>query len=493
VEKGLNANHLTMLAPRAMIEAAKTPGNRLFALLLAGTIVLQLGKIGAFAAAGQAPLQADALTYWYGGQRIVDGDWLLLRDPAEVARTPGYLLYVAFFQATCGDRALAAAIVAQHLLLFGGSLLACRACWQLTRTRSAVLLCLALSLSCISAHGVAVCLLSDTLFSFLLTLCVACMTAWFQSPSAARAVAIGAALGAAIMVKSAAQLAWAPVVAAMLLTVGRGLSFRNRVAHAGFVLAAVGLVVGPWLIRNQVYFGSPFLTKFAGRSLWWSCFRDGPAGRFNSPLSFADDGAATRAIRQAVPEVDPHDTWKVYKELVGRGYSQIDADELMLRAAKEGIAAHPWDYARNRAVRAVWFWITPNGTFRPNTGDFRLSPSESADPAKPFESDEYAGQAAWKSNWYFTRGGLNFLWHPHPLLYALAASITLAALIFLLRTPACRGPAIFLGLWLAYFSAVTVLAASPEYRYRMILEPAMIVIVVVAWCRYRATKSGLNQ
>ena len=398
---------------------------------------------------------------------------------------------VAFSQATCGTRALAAAIAAQHLVLFANALLACWACWQLTRTRSAVLLSLTLSCFCISAHGVAVCLLSDTLLCFLLTLCVAAAVAWFQAPSLARAAAIGAALGAAILVKPVAQLAWVPVVAAMLLAAGRGWSWRKRLAHAVCVLCATGLIVGPWLVRNQVYFGSPFLTKVGGRSLWWSCFHTGHADRFNPPLPFAH-GPATQAVRQTVPDVDPHDTWRTYKALVNRGYSQIAADELMMQGAKEAIRAYPGKFALSRCVRAVWFWVTPNGTFRPNTGDFdfataRLDPDDSANVAA---SGNYAGQAAWASNWYFQRGCLNFLWHPHPLLYAAAAAVTLAALVFLLRDPAHRATAIFLGLWLAYFFAVTVMTASPEYRYRMILEPTMIIITATAWCRFRIGKAA---
>ena len=151
-----------------MTEPTKIPGDYCFAMFVASMIVLHLCKISVFVAAGQAPLQSDTITYWDGGQRILAGDWLLLRDPAEVTRTPGYLLFVALFQATCGTGALAAAIVAQHFLLFANSLLACWACWQLTKLRSAVLLCLALSLGCFSCHGVAVNLLSDTLFSFFL-------------------------------------------------------------------------------------------------------------------------------------------------------------------------------------------------------------------------------------------------------------------------------------------------------------------------------------
>ena len=139
-----------------------------------------------------------------------------------------------------------------------------------------------------------------------------------------------------------------------------------------------------------------------------------------------------------------------------------------------------------------WFWITPNGTYRPNTGDFQVPASDFADPARLPEVDEYAGQAAWKSNWYFTQGR-QFLMAPHPLWYAAAAVITLAAQVFRLRMPMFRGPALFLGLWLTYFSTVTVLAASPEYRYRMILEPAMIVIVVTAWSHFRTSRTGIEQ
>ena len=48
-------------------------------------------------------------------------------------------------------------------------------------------------------------------------------------------------------------------------------------------------------------------------------------------------------------------------------------------------------------------------------------------------------------------------------------------------SPGTRGAAVFFGLWLGYFSAVTTLFGCPAYRYRMILEPAMIVLTVVGW------------
>ena len=466
---------------RSIVELRTQVNRRGYVALLAILIVLHLLKVAAFAAAGQGPLRFDALVYWSLGHRILAGDWLLVRDPAEVTRTPGYLLFVAFFQATCGVRALAAAIVAQHLLLLASAVLACWACWQLTKAKSAVLLCLALSLACISAHGVAVNLLSDTLLSFLLTLCVACMIAWLKSPSVIRAAAIGVALGAAIMVKPIAQLAWVPIVATILFTIGQGLSLRRRLGHSACVLIAAGLVVGPWLIRNQAYFGSPFLTKFTGRSLWVSCFQGNTADRINPPIPFAG-GPATQEILRTVPDVDPHNTFGVYKSLVRNGYSQIAADELMLAVAKEGIAEHPGKYAANFCVRAAWFWITPNGTFRPLACDY--SPGHESYDARTLPGrlprDEAPDQVQWRSAWYFQKGWLNCIWFPQPLLYAIAAGVTLAAIILLCRVPERRPLAILLGGWFGYFTVICVLGARPEYRYRMILEPSMIIVVVTA-------------
>ena len=84
------------------IESENTRPSRRFALGLAILIGLLLAKTGFFIAAGQGPLEADAVVYWNGGQRVLEGDWLLLNDPPEVSRTPGYFWFVAFFQATCG-------------------------------------------------------------------------------------------------------------------------------------------------------------------------------------------------------------------------------------------------------------------------------------------------------------------------------------------------------------------------------------------------------
>jgi 4-amino-4-deoxy-L-arabinose transferase-like glycosyltransferase len=469
--------------------------HRGFLAILAVLVVLHLGKAAAFIAAGQGPLQGDSFVYWSLGERIVAGDWRLLDDPPEVARTPGYLYFVAFFQATCGRWALTAAIFAHHLLLLGAVALAAWTCWRLTGKRSSVVLCLVLALACFSCWGVAVNLLSDTLLLFLLALSVALAVAWRHSPSHWKSVALGLALGAAVLTKPVAQFAGLIAIGWMLLDRTNQLSWRRRAIDCALVLAAALAIVTPWLVRNEARFGQPFLARVAGRSLWWSCFKGNPADTLDPPIPFAD-GPATRAIRQTAAKVNLHDTWRISKELVRQGYPEIDADALMLQGAKEAIRANPWKFLLSRWRRYVGFWITPSETFRPNTRSFRFSGDR---PKREYETElpiaEIQGQATWKASWYFQQGWLNVLWHPELWVYALATLACAAAIVFLVQKPGMRGVAVFFGLWLGYFSTVTTLFGCPVYRYRMILEPAMIVLVVCGWEALRdlwAAKRSVN-
>ncbi len=462
--------------------------DRAYLAVLSVLVVLHVAKAAAFIAAGQGPLQGDSLVYWSLGERVAAGDWRLLDDPPEVTRTPGYPYYVAFFQLTCGRWALAAAIASQHLLILGTVTLAAWTCWRLTGRRSAVFLCLLLALGCFSSWGVAVNLLSDTLLSFLLTLSVALAVAWRKSPSHWKAAALGLAPGAAVLTKPVAQYAGLIAVGWMLFDCRGETTWRRRALDCAVAIAVAAVVVAPWLVRNELNFGQPFLSRVGGRALWWSCFKDNPGGG-DPPIPFAD-GPATRIVLQTIKTAKPHDTWPISKELVRLGYTEIAADELMLQGAKEAIRAHPWNYFVSRCRRYVWFWLTPNETFRPNTGDFHFGIDQAAPKypeATPVHVD-VEGQATWSAKWYFQRAWLNRVWHPHPVVYALAVLACVVSIGVLAASPGTRGVAVFFGLWLGYFSAGTTLFGCPAYRYRMILEPAMIVLAVTAWETLRASR-----
>ena len=90
------------------------------------------------------------------------------------------------------------------------------------------------------------------------------------------------------------------------------------------------------------------------------------------------------------------------------------------------ILKNPWKYFASRCRRQVWFWLTPNETYRP--GHWRLSLGHRSaevgirhqDLSKDADIGAVEGQSTWHGKWYFQQGRLNFLWHPHPLIYALA-------------------------------------------------------------------------
>ena len=462
---------------------------RIYLAIISILIVLHLVKAVAFIAAGQGPLQGDSYVYWLLGERVAAGDWLLLRDSPEIVRTPAYPYYVAFFQATCGAHALAAAIVAQHLMLLGNVALAAWTCWRLTSNKNSLLISLALSLACFSCWGVAVQLFSDTLLSFQLALSIALIVAWRQSPSRWKAVALGLAFGSAVLTKPVAQFAGLIACGWMLFDHPKQLSWQRRAGDCAIALGTAMALVVPWLARNEVQFGQPFLTKVGGRALWWSCFKGNPADTLDPPIPFAN-GPATQTVFQTVTTVNPHDTWRTSNELVRLGYREIDVDSLMLQGAKEAIRANPWRFFLSRCRRYVWFWLTPNETFRPNTESFHFSgdrPKWEYETQLPVASVQ--GQATWQASWYFQQGRLNFLWHPHPLVYALAVVACAAAISVLAVSHGTRGLAVFFTLWLGYFSVVTTLVGCPAYRYRMIVEPAMIVTAVCGWEALRAIRA----
>ena len=105
---------------------------------------------------------------------------------------------------------------------------------------------------------------------------------------------------------------------------------------------------------------------------------------------------------------------------------------------------------------------------------------------------DYCGQAYWRWDGFYREGKLNWLWHPNPWLY-LATTALACCGIAVLYFDRRRAAAVALGSLLVYFAALTSIGAPPEYRYRMILEPILIVCIAQlggplsrAWMRQSA-------
>lgn len=211
--------------------------------------------------------------------------------------------------------------------------------------------------------------------------------------------------------------------------------------------------------------------------MWMSLFKS------NSPLDPAipfAEAAKTRDLLARLDGVDLQSHWSVLRALERQNHTRGEINDLMQEVCLEAIKAHPWKFVDSRLRRFAWFWITPNGGRRPRTRDFHLYEDRSplnAVLASPPLVEDYAGQAHWRWDGYYRDGKLNWLWYPNPWLYLSAAGVTALCVIAMFCNRRQRPIALACGTLLVWFGVMTAIGAPPEYRYRMPLEPIMIVCV----------------
>jgi 4-amino-4-deoxy-L-arabinose transferase-like glycosyltransferase len=450
-------------------------------------VVLNLLKMLYFIGIGIPPLSHDAKAYWEMGQRIVDGDLLLLMAPPVVSRTPGYPYFLAFFQWIFSKHAYVAAMIAQQFLVFGTTLIISWTCYRLTKSRLGGLGGLVIGLFCFSQNNLGLYMLSDSLLCFTIASFTALLCFWMEKPLLIGAIGLGLALGICILVKPVMQLAWIPVIILMLSNTKLTKSTKQSYYHAFIMLLCMVLVVGPWYCRNRVNFGQYFLAKLTGRGVWWSCFYDSPNKTLEAPLAFAEDGPMTKRVMGELKghKINIHDHIQVCNALQALGHPEVEAEDIMFSVAKEAIYRQPSQFLTIRLKRLVWYWMTPNGTFKPNVVDFRPF-TESGKEIPQQESNEayYAGQSHYYHPEMYDWWPITFMWRPHVVVYGIASLFTFLSLIILLSNKSSRRIGLLLGIVLFYLCLVVVGVARPEYRYRMINEPIMTMIVITALVLY---------
>lgn len=105
-------------------------------------------------------------------------------------------------------------------------------------------------------------LLTETLFTFLLTSACLAIVAVLQQPRAWTAAAAGGLLGLAALTRS---IVWPfpLVLAPFVMMFGRGL-LRQRMAAVALLLAAHAVVLAPWAVRNTRLQGMPVVVDTMG-------------------------------------------------------------------------------------------------------------------------------------------------------------------------------------------------------------------------------------
>lgn len=452
-------------------------------VIVTALVLANLGKAFLFIAIGQPPLiGGDVIEYWSQAEQMRSGDWFLCQDPVA-HRTPGYPLFLALLQASFGKNAQIAGNVIQQLELIAVAVLAAWICWQLTRWRLAVVICLVLSLLSFSRHYFAMWLYSDTALCFCFTIYLAVLVKWYQRPSLALTVALGAAMGVSALIKPVALLLWVPTLPAMVFRRWEAGGPRRIVGQVACLLVTMGVLLSPWVLRNKYCFGEFFVTKFAGRQLWAACLCRKPS---ESPLlaglDFAD-GPHTRSLcsKLGVDKVPSRGHWTIYYKLRAAGCGEIEAENLMFAATLEAIRGEPWKYLRTRMayfgynyVAAHFVMVWPYGVPNPARPDqtYWIKPEDAT----------IKGQVSWSSPSLAKLHAfiVRYLWHPSRFLYFGTTLAVLAACIWMVRRMPWRPLAWTFVLLLLYFPACNAFMAEIDYRYRIMLEPLMIVVVSVA-------------
>lgn len=470
---------------------AKNPssGTRLYYLALAVLILLNLGKAVLLIGAGQPSLEHDSRSYWNLGTQFSHGDWLLREHPMA-HRPPAYPAYLGLMIAAFGEHGMVAATIGQHLLVFATALMTGWLCAKVTRSRAGMLAGLVLSLICVSRSCFAVFLMADNMLCMTLLLYLAFLLAWLARPSYWTAAAVGALIGLSILVKPAAQMLWLSTLALMAYKLWTLSSLRQIWKHAIVCLAAMSALLTPWYIRNKACFGEYFFVQFIGRALWDSTYQD-PHNKL--PLLPSNGPNTCRFLREVQPTgVDVTWTGSVFSTLRKLGYSEIDSDRIMQKVALESIKANLGKVALARLLRSGWFWLTPKAfTIKYPWGEFY-----STGAAIPSEAS-VAGQKRWFSPLLLAANNafLSTLWHPRWYFFALAALAAHIGCLLMILDPDCRDAGLAIASLLLLFSLTVVGVGCPEYQFRMILEPAMIVAVtagLMSWYRRRGADSALG-
>lgn len=453
--------------------------DRTYRAVLMLLILLNFGKTLTFIGAGQPYPESDGVNYWKMGIEFAHGDWLL-RGYGWAFRPPGLPVYLAAMQTAFGRYAIVATTVLQLLLDFCMALVTAWMCAKAAGNRMGALVGLALSLCCVSRSCFMVYVLADNLLCVALTLYAAVLLAWLSRPSLGKAAALGLLLAAAMLLKPVAQPLWISTLALMAYKLWRSSALRRLWRHAIVLLIVLAALLAPWYVRNKIVFGEYFLVQFTGRSLWYGCH-----GRPTQMPVTNSTGPKNRALVKLLEgtnvDMQMASMWDIYRPLRQRGFSDCEADKMMEAAMVESILDHPFQYLAGRPLRFVWFWVCPKAWNEVPWGWFYYFRDLPRGWTYTFRNqpETYFPPGQVKCEVPFLRAAntaiLGLVWHPNSVVFGLAALATAAGCVFAIRRPEYREPALAVASVLLVISLSTTFFGWPECRYRLPLEPAMIV------------------
>lgn len=185
-------------------------------------------------------------------------------------------------------------------------------------------------------------LLSETLFTFLLTGAVFASLVLLRSPGIVSSIALGTCLGLGALTRSVLWLCSAPVGVAILLLAMY--SPIRRFLSVGIALSVCAAVLAPWSWRNtRVQETFTLIDVMGGRNVMMGNYEYTPLERSWATIS---DVTGERSWHRVLAAATP-------------GYSQLTQGEIDKKAMAYGVRyffSHPAESARRCLVRFFNFW-----------------------------------------------------------------------------------------------------------------------------------------
>jgi hypothetical protein len=453
-------------------------------------------RSGLIYGAGLYQYWPDSPQYWKYGETVARGDLFLLHENMSY-RTPGYLWFLGALQYLCGTYSLAVIIAVQHLLNVLTSLITARMVYLLSRsvflaTIGYVLLIMlssrALFANLVMTESVAIFLGTCVLY---ISLCFAQSRkpvhrwGWF--------IALSIISGLLILVRPAGVI----YVLAGGLSLGLGnandnaltedginphqLRWRSRMMYGVLYIVVVGIILLPWLLRNRTITGQLTLCTFSGRELWLTTYANWPG----AGLSIPEDKAGLK-IREALPsnwqDQDWRNNWTTSGMLKEHVSLDHEIDALMLASATQSRAEHPLHWSRCFAARTLSFWYCWN---------WPLDLMSDAPGGEKQWLSQYRWQSpAWaKSFNRVIQSSVEF--HRRPAL--IFCGLSLLGMICLIAQKQLRKWGIVLGCIMLGMNIMTAYFEIPLYRYRMILEPVMVMCLTLPWSIQTRQAAPINE
>ncbi|PQO28891.1 hypothetical protein [Blastopirellula marina] len=327
--------------------------------LVAGCLVLvHLAKSIAIFLAGQPAVVTDDLGYCLMAKSMVETSGETIFIPTEITPTHleiirplGYPMVLATIFAVFGSFGLVAGIIANHLFLLGALWLMVYLIGDVTQSRIAQLILLAISIPAFASMAHANMLLCESCLVFLVAVFVTLLTKWEQSIGWLGTVGIGGICGVMSIVKPSSNFLLAIPLLLLCARLPK-LGWRPCVSYGGILLLTYGLFLSPFLLRNYANYGELFLTKASDAAIFWSAYGDGQ-GALDLPPPTAE-------IVGDLPEVDYRNWQRVLDLHLKATEVPIEAYKILGVHGRHAILTHPGEFLKKIPTR-LWISATVPG------------------------------------------------------------------------------------------------------------------------------------